>query len=1404
MAIIRKQIEEIKKAKKQVAKLISPFTASQKRLTAGAKVGFQPSAERAGHGYKAPAVPAKSVSGNIGKFIGKRAGDIFTAGRYTQAIPQAVVGQATGGKVNTKKIGIGLSQNELESLAGLKPIPQRVVPTTKKVYSEVFKPLANTATAVKSTGQYVGAGAFGMGAQVVSNIKNKEKITKDLGSGFEQGTDNAWMFAITNKATDNVLQRFGGGKMLESSLSKAWTKASSIGLKQGGEALLKDVGKLWGKQVLRGIIETPAEGTAFTIKRMLERDDNIKDAFVEEFSSALIGNIIYHGGFSGLRTAGIGGKELVKSATETATQHLKTMDPGWQKSQAGFINPKEIFRVTPKPNAEIPKMEFSPPPVSQPKPISIDELASGTTGSKSFRGEMDNTMSRYQSGKGTERQLGEDAKFISDVFDKEAPAKIKQAVGDDLNGKIAYIQKQMNFQEGGKGISKVREVLDGAKRLMNDQRGFINIGADVTPKLKTGEGQGYKPQTQELLSKSSSDSIIPQDDKTLLDQAQKTLAPEKFEPGNEGMFKKVKESINSKFTGLRETVQDKMIRVKQLQDTPGAKVSDESDPYLKEELYHGRIATRLEAIKNEVTQIEKGIIETSKKAKFDIDGTRSLVNKYLQAIHTPERNAKLGDGASGMKTDEAERIIKEIDSSPAGKVIKDFADKALDLNRKTLDILKEAEVIDEGLYDTLRKTYKNHVPLQRVFEDTKALNDALTERGFQVKGTGIKRAKGSELQVDDILTNIYSNVQSAYVRAEKNRVDLATLKFARENKEIFGDLFKEIKPKAIGQTFGVDPKPILEKINDPLVLQLREKGKPVYLQINDPALSKAFQGVGQEKMPGFLKGVGAITRFYSGLHTRFNPEFAIPNLVRDSQEMAVYMASQKNTGFKGAFKAVGSNMGGSQKSVIEYMRGKDTKGARLYKQLLEDGGTTGGMSLSTRSKVEADVKDILTTYRSKPKLMTKKLFEAVDAYNTVIEDGTRLAVYKTALSQGVSREQAASMAKNATINFNRKGTAGPIINSLYMFSNASIQGSAKMLKAMKNPKVAGAVVTSVGGAVFAVSNYNDRVDPDWRDKVSEWDRASNLVVMLPPGKDGKTRYMTVPVSWGLKPISAFFNTTYDTMVGKNKSVYDSATKIASSILDAYNPVGGTDISSGVTPTILDPFLETARNKKWSGTMIKPDWKKGLPGPEQVFDNTKDKLTGKVAIGLSKGVEKATDRNINISPEMIKYTFEQNIGGAGRFVSKTINTVSSIAKGSLPDADETPFLSRFMKSRTKEESDRYVEKSKEKSFIKSLKQYDTGSDEQKKYMRNYLQQLNPEQRKSIMYKISEQGFQTSGVGTSDKVLRAQLYLDQMEDSPDQVLRDIKAGNITEEMEKEIKKQLKARIKAEIEKQIKEAQ
>lgn len=758
-------------------------------------------------------------------------------------------------------------------------------------------------------------------------------------------------------------------------------------------------------------------------------------------------------------------------------------------------------------------------------------------------------------------------------------------------------------------------------------------------------------------------------------------------PENVEAYRSARKAIeNNWWLNARESVEDSWIRVKKL-EAAAAKLEpnmvDRASPYMAETLYHGRVGTRTEAIASAARDIDKEMVDAAKNLGLKSDDVNGQVNRYLHSLHAPERNAKLGDGAAGITTAQAEKNLAEIKSLPHFEEIKRISDRIADINRQTLDTLYAAQVIDKKTLDTLRQTYQNHVPLNRVFDDEENVIDALVSKGYDVRSTGIRRAKGSDREVADILGNVVANAQSAIARAEKNIVDLETLRFAEQNQHL--GIFEIEKPRAIGRSFSKDGKPgemLFDQSlkTDPMVLTMRKDGKPVHLRIKDERLAMALKGVGQQHLPNniLFRAIEAFTRTYAGVHTRFNPEFAFSNKIRDLQDLATYASSQG----VGAARTVAKDPT-SMAGVLAHLRGKETPMARLYEQMRLDGGTTGGMALSTRKQLEVSMAKIRKMHESSPRAAAQYLLEKVDAWNTLVEDSSRLSIYRTSLEKGMSRKQAAFLAKNSTINFNKKGTVGPIINAFYMFSNASIQGSAKMLRAMRNPKVAAAVAASVLGSVAVANHHNDAIDPDWRDKVTPWDRNSNLVVLLPT--DDGVKYVTVPVSWGLKPFKVMSDYVLDAASGKSRGgVADAASGVVAAFMESYNPVGGNDIASTLSPTILDLPLEIRSNMAWHGGKIRPDWERDLPKSWAYFDSTRDSAIGQAAISGAQGIANASNQRIQISPEDVLYVEESLVGGAGRFLSRLTDTVAGIAKGKAPPPERIPVINRFFKKKQEDE------------------------------------------------------------------------------------------------------------------------
>jgi len=743
---------------------------------------------------------------------------------------------------------------------------------------------------------------------------------------------------------------------------------------------------------------------------------------------------------------------------------------------------------------------------------------------------------------------------------------------------------------------------------------------------------------------------------------------------------KVRQAVTSGVTNFREALEDDWRRVRLLTRQKDVALTEANDMYAAETRYRGRLSARMEEAERIVDDIDRSVLTASKKygmvdAEFYDD-----VSKYLVGKHVPERNAKHGARAARYSDEEAAGMVADVMQKPHFEDVRAIAGKIAALNRNTIDTLRDAGVITKKLHTLLRTDYKNHVPLNRVLNNEDDVVQALSSRGLDVRGSGLKRAKGSDLDIDDILANVVSNYKAALVRAEKNILDRHTLNFARDNAHL--ELFEEIPANRF--FIGTRPKkqgggPIFRDVkDDPHILQMMENGKPVYLKIRDTRLAAALKGVNRKQMGVVTRASGMVTRLMASLATRYNPEFALSNKIRDIQEMLVYVASESDQGMRTAGRAASREaqaLSNLWKDVRDGLRGKDTEGARLYRQMKMDGGTTGGLALSTRREIKVDLEKLKSANRSVRRRALRGVVRSVDKWNTIFEDSTRLSVYKQALADGHSRKRAAALAKESTINFDKMGTMGPAVNALYMFSNASIRGSMKMLRAMKNPKVLGTVALTMGAGVFGANNYNEQKDPEWHEKVSPWDRLNSLVIVTSdPGEDFS--HIAIPVSWGLKPIKVLMDQVYDAHKGLNDNPADMARKVAVAFMEGYNPAGGTDILQAAMPTVFDPFVDAGRNKAWHGGRI------GRESPSRAesikyFDSLKEQATGRLAIAGTKKLAETT--GVEVNPADVVYVIDQLTSGAGRSLRKATNTLAAVTRGEKPLARDIPFASRFYRS-----------------------------------------------------------------------------------------------------------------------------
>ena len=382
-----------------------------------------------------------------------------------------------------------------------------------------------------------------------------------------------------------------------------------------------------------------------------------------------------------------------------------------------------------------------------------------------------------------------------------------------------------------------------------------------------------------------------------------------------------------------------------------------------------------------------------------------------------------------------------------------------------------------------------------------------------------------------------------------------------------------------------------------------------------------------------------------------------------------------------------------------------TKWGQLLRQFELDGGTTGYMDMfktsADRAKalekmlnpdhwMESGAGKLLTANGTlkAPARAAQAGFGAMlnwlEDYNNAMENATRLAVYQAAINHGMSREQAAGLAKNITVNFNRKGQAAQQVGAMYAFFNAAMQGSARIgqllftmeggdirtLRLSKSGKtiVAGGLMLGVLQALaLSAAGFDDEEPP-------EYVRERSLVI---PTGNGK--YVTIPMPLGYHVIPGVSRHLTEWALGGFEKTPKRMAGMIGMLADAFNPIGNSGLSmQTLAPTALDPLVALAENKDFTGRAIA---RKSRNPAEPGHTQGKDTSTW-VAKTVAEAVNWITGGNeykagvFSPTPDQIDYLIGQATGGVGREISKAQQTITAMATGEELPPHKIPGVSRF--------------------------------------------------------------------------------------------------------------------------------
>ncbi|HAG0014395.1 TPA: hypothetical protein G8O67_001631 [Salmonella enterica] len=792
------------------------------------------------------------------------------------------------------------------------------------------------------------------------------------------------------------------------------------------------------------------------------------------------------------------------------------------------------------------------------------------------------------------------------------------------------------------------------------------------------------------------------------------------------------ETLSARFV---RRMQDKFQVLKAVQENirkSGGKLDDSNNAYLAEELFHGKA-------ENDLNAMTERYVKPLAKLLADYDIAQSDLDEYLYARHAPERNLhiakinpKMPDGGSGMTNAEASGIMDRVRRSGKQAQYDRLAGIVDDMLARRRELIKSSGLEDESTVDAWQKAYKHYVPLKGQDSDGAVPR---TGRGFVIGGKESKAAMGRNSKAQSPSTQAMQDLTESLIRNRKNEVGNTLLKLVQDNPDKdYWQVFTDDKPDTTrrivekndpvtGETIRqVEEMPVPMAMMSDKYFTTKKDGKTYYIKLHDERLMKAMKNMGPETVGTTLRAFGSINRWLSSMSTTYNPVFLVTNFARDLQTavMSIYGEQGRSDGLLAGKKISAGKVvldsGIAMKAVYDSLRGNQRNGKtgewqKLWNEFVEDGAKTGWFRINDIEGRMKEMDRLVTQakggWQGQSIQSWHAFFKLIDDSNSAVENALRLSAYKHGRDAGMTRQQAASLAKNLTVNFNRRGELGTVMNSLYMFANASVQGTANMMRALGSLEGEGPLLQRLRwsnlnrtqklslaamGAGYLLASLNragagqDDDGVNWYDKVPDYVKEHNLVIMksLLGGKQGE--YWTIPLPYGYN-MFYLLGGTVEGVSGGNLKPTKAAGNIIGGALGAFNPLGSEDSQSlagsllkNLSPTLPRAFMDYAMNENFMGTQIRRQnapW--GTPKPDSTLGRRSTPEAYKAFatwLNTATGGSQYRSGAVDINPDSMKYWIDYISGGTGRFIGQTVDAAAKTYNGIDVPAQQIPFLGKL--------------------------------------------------------------------------------------------------------------------------------
>lgn len=511
------------------------------------------------------------------------------------------------------------------------------------------------------------------------------------------------------------------------------------------------------------------------------------------------------------------------------------------------------------------------------------------------------------------------------------------------------------------------------------------------------------------------------------------------------------------------------------------------------------------------------------------------------------------------------------------------------------------------------------------------------------------------------------------------------------------------------------------------LIRLKVNGQEKGIWVNgNPQLARAVAGSLRKES---MEGLRNLTRSLSNLFTTYSLKFALRNFWRDtlySQMRLLAMSEENGREYLKKYEANWlKNFGAFTNAPMIRMVSQWNKGTlqkkdnpteteKMFMDFMRDGGPTGYTVTRSVEQVIKDIHKDLNMFRpdgSWLKVMWENASSsqfakalgiyprAVQALNESFELLTRFTAYQTSRQMGRSGQQAASDAKEISVNFNRKGAqsgkgffgaVAAYFGATHYFFNAGVQGFQNFMSLyQKHPYKMTAFSTMLAmmgfltpyiNALLAAFGGGDDDDDQtlWYWNLPEWTRRSSIVIGTAKGYVAIALGPEQRALYGLGDIiAAYVDGRY-----ANKSAMNIAADVVSQLagLLPVNPVEDLQGSQNVLDAALRTFMpdplmaayDMAVNRDYTGRPLQKEnpFSKTSPNCYGAYSSTPDGIV-KACQWIAEETAKA-GYMIDLPPGYIREVFRQYGGGiytafeeAAKFTAGILNEDKPLRTSDFP-------------------------------------------------------------------------------------------------------------------------------------------